>query len=580
MGKPTVANLNEQLVALREELSIDRANYQEAIRELELELEDVGWNRISGSGADKREFTRAGLRKICDESFLFRIKNPIIRRAVLTQANYVFGQGVTVKAVHPLVDEVVQSFMLDKKNQKVFTSIPAIVKAESDLWVTANLFFVLFRNDVGDVRLSTIPFDEIEDIITNPDDRNEAWFYKRRKPGQTKIELYPDLDYNPDVKPIQHDGMGVYWARPIYHVKVNVVLDQKFGTSEIYASQDWARAYNRFLSDWATIVRSYARFAWEMVKKTGSASRIAAKAKLDSKISSDQYQPAPAAGSVFISGEDTKMTPMRTAGATTAAEDGRRLLLMVCADTGLPETFYGDASVGTLATAKSLNRPTELGFSLRQRMWEIVIETILEFVIQSKAEVGYTSDDPNHKGELSGVWIEDSWGEPAFIYADDTANEDLDKRGMPIDITVNVDFPPLVEDDVKGQVDAIVSAATLDGKPLAGTMGLEYLASKLLRVLGETSIEEVMEKLFPEGEEPEAVAVRNAEQDLTKAIEALSEASNADRGAVVKLLAETFVQAFKEASGQMTATELMKLPRDERRAYLEKAAEEASKEAS
>jgi len=286
------------------------------------------------------------------------------------------------------------------------------------------------------------------------------------------------------------------------------------------------------------------------VKKTGSASRIAAKAKLDSKISSDQYQPAPSAGSVFISGEDTKMTPMRTAGATTAAEDGRRLLLMVCADTGLPETFYGDASVGTLATAKSLNRPTELGFSLRQRMWEIVIETICEFVIQSKAEVrpGYTSDDPNHKGTLAGEWSEDSWGEPAFIYADDTANEDMDKRGMPIDITVNVDFPPLVEDDQKEQVEAIVMAATLGGNPLAGTLNAEYATEKLLRVLGETSIEEVMEKLFPEGEEPEAVAVAGAVQDLQKAVEALSEASNADRGAVVKMLAETFVQAFKETS--------------------------------
>jgi len=212
-------------------------------------------------------------------------------------------------------------------------------------------------------------------------------------------------------------------------------------------------------------------------------------------------------------------------------------------------------------------------------MWEIVIETICEFVIQSKAEVGYTSDDPNHKGVLSGEWIEDSWGEPAFIYADDTANEDLDKRGMPIDITVNVDFPPLVEDDQKEQVEAIVAAATLGGNPLAGTLNAEYATEKLLRVLGETSIEEVMEKLFPEGEEPEAVAVAGAVQDLQKAVEALSEASNADRGAVVKLLAETFVQAFKEASGQMTATELMKLPRDERRAYLEKAAEEASKEA-
>ena len=55
--KPTVANLSEQLVALREELSIDRSNYQEAIRELEFELEEIGWDRISGSGANQREFT-------------------------------------------------------------------------------------------------------------------------------------------------------------------------------------------------------------------------------------------------------------------------------------------------------------------------------------------------------------------------------------------------------------------------------------------------------------------------------------------------------------------------------------------
>jgi len=40
-------------------------------------------------------------------------------------------------------------------------------------------------------------------------------------------------------------------------------------------------------------------------------------------------------------------------------------------------------------------------------------------------------------------------------------------------------------------------------------------------------------------------------QDLQKAVEALSEASNADRGAVVKMLAEMFVRAFKEASKEV-----------------------------
>ena len=221
---------------------------------------------------------------------------------------------------------------------------------------------------------------------------------------------------------------------------------------------------------------------------------------------------------------------------------------MVCAATGLPETFFGDASVGTLATARSLNRPTELAFSLRQRLWEIVFETILAYVIQCKAEVGYESDNPYIKGDLTGVWEDDAWKEPAFIYADDAENEDPDLAAEPIDVSINIDFPPLVEDDQKAQIDAIVSAATLDGNPLAGTLDAKYTTERLLRVLGETSIEEIIEKLFPEGEEPEAKAVGAALQDLQQAIEAIAEAKSMPINDVVKLLAETYVIAFKEAS--------------------------------
>jgi len=546
---------------LAEQMRVDRANFQERIIELELELEDVNWHRLSGSGADAKEFTREGLRTICKESFLFYMKNPLIKRATDTQSNYVFGQGVTIKAAHPLVDEVVQSFLIDKKNKQRLTSVPAMVKAETDLRIDANLFVAFFKNGEGDVRVSLIPFDEIWDVESNPEDRAESWLYLRQwtqtrdSSGRFQTmrkEYYPDIDYNPSDKPAEFTGKygkcKVNWDTPIYHVKTNVVLNQKFGTSELYAAQDWARAYNKFLSDWATIVRSYARFAWDMVKKTGSAGRLAAKTKLDSNISNDQYQPAPATASVFIHDEGTKMAPIHTSGATTSADDGRRLLLMVCAATGLPETFFGDASVGTLATARSLNRPTELAFSLRQRLWEIVFETILAYVIQCKAEVGYESDNPYIKGDLTGVWEDDAWKEPAFIYADDAENEDPDLAAEPIDVSINIDFPPLVEDDQKAQIDAIVSAATLDGNPLAGTLDAKYTTERLLRVLGETSIEEIIEKLFPEGEEPEAKAVGAALQDLQQAIEAIAEAKSMPINDVVKLLAETYVIAFKEAS--------------------------------
>ena len=480
---------------LQEALRIERDNMQERISELELALEDTGWIHLDMMG--EFEFSREALRKIARQSKLFYAKNPLIGCAVRTQVNYTFGQGVSTKAPHPLVDDVVQTFKNDSKNKAEFTTILAKTQKEIDLQITGNLFFIFFTNDVGDVRIRTIPFDEITDIKMNPEDRKEPWYYVRHKiNGETlapESELYPDWEYNPKERPDVIDGKKVHWDSPIYHVKTNALSEQKFGVSELYAAQDWAQAYQKFLSDWASIVRSHAKFAWNITTKGGQKARAAGKAKLDSQISQGKYEPSSSAGSVFLSSEDTKLSPVKTAGGTTKMNDGRRLLLMVCAATNLPETFFGDVSVGTLATAKSLDRPTELKFKNRQRLWETVIENIYAFVIRMKARFG--------EGALSGSTEIDEWGEEYFVYADDTENEDPELRDKPINTYVDVSFPKLVEDDMKATVNAVVSAATLNGKVMAGVLDSEYVAEQLLRALGETSIEEVMERLFPEGEE-------------------------------------------------------------------------------
>ena len=92
-----------------------------------------------------------------------------------------------------------------------------------------------------------------------------------------------------------------------------------------------------------------------------------------------------------------------------------------------------------------------------------------------------------------------------------------------IDPAVMVTFPPLVVDDVKGRVDALVSAATLDGKALAGTMDLPTLARMLLVALGEKDVDDVVERLFPDGEvaDPPTLPERTAAEAAM--VEALRE---------------------------------------------------------
>jgi len=519
---------------LADKLSLLESAFEERIAELELELaiEDKGWTKLGGYG--EFEFTRDALRKITRESRLFYLKNPLVKRACETKSNYVFGQGVTIQARNPLVDQVVQSFLSDEKNKSEVTTPLSMHARDLDLQTDANLFLAFFTNASGDVRVRSIPFDEIDDILCNPEDRKEPWFYLRKKGmvvntlGQVTQEgkdvLYPDWQYHPQNKPATYEDKPVEWNTPVYHVKTNALGDHRFGVSEIYAAHDWARAYNEFLSNWATIVRALARFAWKVVTKGGADKRARMKTALDSGIESGATitNPPPSTGSIWLESEGTNLQPIKTSGATTSAADGRRLLLMVCAATGIFEHYLGDPSTGNLATAKSMERPMELMFLLRQMLWKEIHENILSFAIEAKARAGTL------KG-LSGYDEPDGWNESKFVYNPDPEGP----SDEPIDISVAVTFPDLVEEDAKAKVDAVVSAATLNGQQFAGTLDAEYTTRLLLIALGEKSVEEVMDDLFPPQDQlPAPESMRQTAAELRETIKGfltlLKEAKVAD----------------------------------------------------
>jgi hypothetical protein len=197
------------------------------------------------------------------------------------------------------------------------------------------------------------------------------------------------------------------------------------------------------------------------------------------------------------------MEPIRTAGATTAAEDGRPLLRMAAMVFGVPETFFADTSVGTLATAKSLDRPTELQMLTRQTLWANIHRNILNFVILQAVKAG----------TLPGNIIEEDDGTPKVDLGD-------------IDPTVTISFPPILEHDIDKVVAAIKQAATLDGQPLAGTLDMPLVTRMLLAALGEEDIDTILEQQFPAGESAGETKMIAAAKELSEAIREIREGSN------------------------------------------------------
>jgi hypothetical protein len=463
---------------------------QERLAELELHMEDDGWQRLGGDSDN--DFSREALRKITRRARLFWLHNPLIKRGVFIQTSYVFGLGVNTQGRDKDVNTVIQAFLDDPKNQSELTSLEAMGQQEDALQIDANLFFVFFINrNTGAVRVRSIPFAEVEDTITNPDDAKEVWYYKRTRTKRwfdpargtygTKQETiyYPDWRHRPaGGHPRTIAGARVEYETPVYHVAVNKLPDMKFGVSEVYAALDWAKAYKEFLENWATIVKSYARFAWEVKTKGGKGAVAATSNKLQAGTRATETAPAPAAGAAFVAGEGQSISPIRTAGATTSAEDGRRLLLMVCAGLGIYEHYFGDPSTGNLATATSMERPMELKFKGRQRLWQNVLSEILYFVLECSARA------PG--GVLAGR---------AAVFRNDWNEEDVDFGKL--DTHVDVDFPDLLEKDLKAKVDAIIAAGTLNGQSPAG-LDLKTMTRMLLVALGEDEVDQLIGDLFPE----------------------------------------------------------------------------------
>lgn len=477
--------------------------------QLELDLAADGFERIGFH--TNQLLSRNSVEKASERARKFYILDPNIKRAVNVKGLYTFSQGVNVSAVEDEVTSVIKGFT--KENSRELFSNKSYIQKDLELCLDGNIFWVFFTDPrSGKVTVRTVALGQVTEIITNPEDFKEVWFYK--KAGVNETVLHPDKDYNPRERPSKIDGFEVKWEQPIKHTKAGSFSDSLWGFSEIFPALDWAKAYKEFLEDWATIVRSYARLAWK-VKTTGGAAGVAkTKQRLNTTFGTANNfgvdtNPPPLVGSVAVLSEKQDMTPIKTAGATTSAEDARRLLLMVASAAGIGENFFGDTKSGNLATAKSLEDPFLRMIKARQSFWADELKDIFSYVIFKSVEApdGALSSFGSITGKETADGKENRNLRVTFSVTSEKTEELFTDK-------VSVDFPPVLEKDIGASVGAVVTAATLDGKPLAGTIPTEDVSRMLLNALGAENVEEMLEKLqvgdtqtSPEQEEQEEVLI-------------------------------------------------------------------------
>lgn len=458
----------------------------ESLADLELAAEDRGWVRLAGGV--EQDFTRTGLANLARNCRVMAVASPLLKRGLQLRIGYVWGQGVSVQARDPEVNEVVQAFWDDESNQATFTSSQAQETLERCLGTDGQTFLALFTNPLtGRVQVRVTPLEEVQDVICNPEDRDDPWFYLREyettvvrpfvnvagerstrtRPQRVKV-LHPALGYRPTVRARAIDGIEVRWDAPILHVKVNALASAKWGIPDAYAALPWSRAYDGFLTDWAKLVKSLSRFAWRLTGDRASKARRAAETMTAALPMPGASGPA---GATAAYGPGAHLEAIPKTGATIDSESGRPLAAMVAAALGVPVTMLlaDPGTTGNRATAETLDKPTILEAGMRRALWASVISTVTSYVVDQAVKAP--------RGPLTGTIARDTDGREVITLADEAER------------TIDVSWPALDDLDPKSLVEAIAAADDTGKMPPATTARL------LLTALGVKDVDELLDDM-------------------------------------------------------------------------------------
>jgi len=215
---------------------------------------------------------------------------------------------------------------------------------------------------------------EITEIITDPDDKEDEKYYRRQwadRQGTPHTTIYRSITNIKGVATLDMNGNSVTHNDDalVYRMEYND------GNPLLLPALDWIKWYRKFLASRIAIVLALARFAWRSKVKGGSSAVSTIKATTDDK--------EIAAGSHLLENLGVDTQPIKTdSGAKNAYDDGRMIKLQIAAAVGIPEQYFGDISIGNMATAKTVELPMMKMFQSYQKVWSDAYQDIDEVILE------------------------------------------------------------------------------------------------------------------------------------------------------------------------------------------------------
>lgn len=471
----------------REFVSSEVKRLREINLELDRQLDDLGWIGMNSRyyGADQYGRGRESYKQVVQRSRMGFAKNPLIGLAINTTTYYTFGEGIqTPKSPDQKTQKIIDRFWKNQDNRIALTSAEAQLKLSNKIQYDGEILFAIqVDRQNGECYVRIIDPITVEVVYDKIDSMRPA-FYSRPKNGYVgEPEFIPDVSNGAYMLMREEDKVRVRREAGIsdsatvienvfiFQVKINNDILDRRGIPEVYRALDWVNSNSKINGDMASFINAQSQYA---VKKTvkGTKAQVQAQAARIRQNPNSLNNPSFQSGATLVQNDLVDTQPIGLPSSTGALfETGvRRTLLMVCAAFGIMEHYFGDPSTGNLATTTAMELPMLKKFLARQKFWEEVIVSILNFRLD----------------------MEDVVGKEASAEYDAINNRYVRPEGEDETRQIDVDFPPIIAEDLEKTANAFAKAKN------EGLIPIETAQRKFMGAAGVTDIDAELSKEFYE----------------------------------------------------------------------------------
>lgn len=388
-------------------------SYNDAARAI-LRGEDVGWNRMGGAPNDLTQIDLGEAKRLSKQLHGLAESNPLLVRGREVRASYLLSSkyDIGTKEAESKISAQQMNQINKRKNQDAVFSMEALDRLEFERYAAGQVF-VLF--DRQQKTFQHISFQEIGDIIYNPDDSSEIWYVMRewsatlvgaegQKVPVTKRAWYPASSYEAPAEGYQSmiNKISVDDTKRMVVDRVNVQAGSNLGIPDSFAAAPWALAYSSYLSDGSKVLAALAEWAWVVKpKKRNPAERAAATVRSERGV-----------GGTLFTDMDVQSLPTSNA---VDLNTGRPLAAQVASALGISIVLLlaDPGQSGAYGTAQTLSDPNRRTMEARRERITAFLEECLQLLGVRDPEIQWPKMSPGSDDEESDIVMK-AWGTGLF----------------------------------------------------------------------------------------------------------------------------------------------------------------------